>query len=152
MAIQHVSLYGVWVNDIDEAKDFYIDKLGFELREDVTMGDYRWLTVGQPDQPDLKLNLQIPGPPLDEESAGFIKRMMAKGSYGAGGLAVDDCRKTYEELTAKGVEFASEPADRPYGVEAVMRDNSGNWWVLLEEKPYTGEDFGPDDVVTKAAQ
>lgn len=56
----------------------------------------------------------------------------------------DDCRKTYDELTAEGVEFVSEPADRPYGVEAVMRDNSGNWWVLLEQKPYTGGDFGPD--------
>jgi catechol 2,3-dioxygenase-like lactoylglutathione lyase family enzyme len=152
MAIQNVSLYGVWVNDIDEAKDFYLDKLGFELREDVTMGDYRWLTVGHPDQPELKINLQVPGPPLDEESAKAVRRMLAKGAYGAGGLRVDDCRKTYDELTAKGVEFITEPADRPYGVEAVLRDNSGNWWVLLEEKPYTGEDFGPDTTVTKAAE
>jgi catechol 2,3-dioxygenase-like lactoylglutathione lyase family enzyme len=152
MAITNVSLFGVWVNDIDEAKDFYLDKLGFELREDVTMGDYRWLTVGQPGQSDMKINLQVPGPPLDEESAGFIKRMMAKGSMGAGGLGVDDCRKTYDELTAKGVEFISEPADRPYGVEAVLRDNSGNWWVLVEYKPYTADDFGPDDVVTKAPE
>lgn len=150
MAVTNVSLIGVWVNDIDEAKDFYIDKLGFELREDVTMGDFRWLTVGHPDQPNFKVNLMLPGPPLDEESTGFIKRMMAKGSMAAGGLSVDDCRKTYDELTAKGVEFVSEPADRPYGVEAVMRDNSGNWWVLVESKPYTADDFGPDDVVTKA--
>ncbi|HEY3005524.1 MAG TPA: VOC family protein [Kribbellaceae bacterium] len=141
MGIQNVSLFGVWVDDIDEARDFYVGKLGFEVREDVTMGDYRWLTVGHPDQPDLKINLQVPGPPLDEESAGYVKRMLGKGAQGAGGLNVDDCRKTYEELTAKGVEFVSEPADRPYGVEAVMRDNSGNWWVLLEPKPYTPEDL-----------
>jgi catechol 2,3-dioxygenase-like lactoylglutathione lyase family enzyme len=67
--ITNVSLMGVWVTDIDEAKDFYTEKLGFEVREDVTMGDYRWLTVGHPDQPDLKINLQVPGPPLDAESA-----------------------------------------------------------------------------------
>jgi catechol 2,3-dioxygenase-like lactoylglutathione lyase family enzyme len=149
--IQNVSLLGVWVNNQDEALEFYRNKLGFELREDVTMGDYRWLAVGLLDQPDVKINLQLPGPPLDDESAGFIKRMMAKGSMNAGGLNVADCRKTYDELTAKGVEFVSEPADRPYGVEAVMRDNSGNWWVLVEEKPYTADDFGPDTTVTKAA-
>jgi catechol 2,3-dioxygenase-like lactoylglutathione lyase family enzyme len=149
--IRNISLLGVWVNDQDEALRFYTDKLGFELREDVTMGDYRWLTVGPPGQPDVKVNLQLPGAPLDDESAESIKRMMAKGSMSAGGLNVDDCRKTYDELTAKGVEFVSEPADRPYGVEAIMRDNSGNWWVLVEEKPYTAEDFGDDTVVTKAA-
>jgi predicted enzyme related to lactoylglutathione lyase len=151
MAISNISLFGVWVNDIDEAKDFYLDKLGFELREDVTMGDYRWLTVGVPGQPDMKINLQLPGPPLDDESAEHIKRMLAKGSHGAGGLNVDDCRKTYEELSAKGVEFVSEPEDRPYGVEAVMRDNSGNWWVLVEPKAYTQGDFGAEGRVDKAA-
>ena len=149
--IKNVSLLGVWVSDQDEALEFYTNKLGFELREDVTMGDYRWLTVGPPDQPDVKVNLQLPGPPLDDESAGFVKRMMAKGSMGAGGLNVDDCRKTYEELSARGVEFVSEPVDRPYGVEAVMRDNSGNWWVLLEQKAYNADDFGSDTTVTKAA-
>ncbi|HEX6443551.1 MAG TPA: VOC family protein [Streptosporangiales bacterium] len=142
--IKNINLIGVWVNDIDEARDFYVDKLGFELREDVTVGDYRWLTVGLPQQPDVKVNLQVPGPPLDDESAGFVRRMLAKGAMGAGGLAVDDCRKTYEELRAKGVEFVAEPADRPYGVEAVMRDNSGNWLVLMEPKPYTAADFDQD--------
>jgi catechol 2,3-dioxygenase-like lactoylglutathione lyase family enzyme len=141
--ITNVSLIGVWVTDIDEAKDFYTEKLGFEVREDVTMGDYRWLTVGHPDQPDLKINLQVPGPPLDAESAEYVTRMLAKGALGAGGLRVSDCRKTYADLSAKGVTFLSEPADRPYGVEAVMRDNSGNWWVLIEPKPYTAADFGP---------
>jgi catechol 2,3-dioxygenase-like lactoylglutathione lyase family enzyme len=142
--INNVSLLGVWVDDQDEALDFYTTKLGFELRADVTVGDYRWLTVGLPGQSDVMVNLQLPGPPLDDESAGFVKRMMAKGSMGAGGLNVDDCRKTYEELTAKGVEFVSEPADRPYGVEAVMRDNSGNWWVLVESKAYNAGDIGTE--------
>ena len=142
--ISNVSLLGVWVRDQDAALEFYTSKLGFELREDITMGDYRWLTVGLPGRPELRVNLQLPGPPLDPEAARFIERMLAKGAMNAGGLAVDDCRKTYEELSAKGVEFVSEPADRPYGVEAVMRDNSGNWWVLLEQKPYTGGEFGPE--------
>ncbi|MBO0827294.1 MAG: VOC family protein [Streptosporangiales bacterium] len=149
--IKNVYLMGVFVNDIDEAKDFYVDVLGFELREDVTVGDYRWLTVGVPNQPDMRVNLQVPGPPLDEEAAQFVTRMLAKGAMHAGGLQVDDCRNTYDELTAKGVEFLSEPADRPYGVEAVMRDNSGNWWVLVEPKAYTAGDFGPDADITKAA-
>jgi hypothetical protein len=70
--------------------------------------------------------------------------MLAKGALGAGGLRVSDCRQAYADLSAKGVTFLSEPADRPYGVEAVMRDNSGNWWVLIEAKPYTAADFGPD--------
>jgi catechol 2,3-dioxygenase-like lactoylglutathione lyase family enzyme len=142
--ISNVSLMTVWVNDLDDALAFYTEKLGFELREDVTVGDYRWLTVGHADQPDLKLNLALPGPPIDEEAAGYFRRMLAKGVMPGGGLDVDDCRKTYEELSAKGVTFLSEPADRPYGVEAVMRDNSGNWWVLIESKPYTAADFAPD--------
>jgi predicted enzyme related to lactoylglutathione lyase len=83
----------------------------------------------------------IPGPPLDDESAESIRRMMTKGSLSAAGLTVDDCRRTYEDLKAKGVVFIQEPADRPYGVEAVMRDNSGNWLVLVEPKEYSPEDF-----------
>jgi catechol 2,3-dioxygenase-like lactoylglutathione lyase family enzyme len=145
--ITNVNLIGVWVTDIDQARDFYVDKLGFVLREDVTMGDYRWLTVGHPEQKELKVNLQVPGPPLDEDAAEFITRQLAKGSMHAGGLGVDDCRKTHAELTAKGVEFVMEPADRPYGVEALMRDNSGNTWVLVEPRAYSAADFGPDTEV-----
>jgi catechol 2,3-dioxygenase-like lactoylglutathione lyase family enzyme len=134
----------LWVQDQEEALAFYTDKLGFEVREDVTVGDYRWLTVGHPDQPDLKINLSVPGPPLDDEAAEHIRRMLAKGTLNGGGLNVDDCRRTYEDLSAKGVTFLNEPADRPYGVEAVMRDNSGNWWVLIEPKPYTEADFAKE--------
>lgn len=140
--ITHVSLVTVWVNDQEEAKDFYVDKLGFRVATDVTMGDgYRWLTVAHPDHPELELTLMRPGPPLDEEAASAFQRLVDKGGMPAPGLSTDDCRKTYEELVAKGVEFVQEPADRPYGVEAIMRDNSGNWVVLVEQKPYTGEDF-----------
>jgi len=142
--ITHVSLVTVWVNDQDEAKAFYIDTLGFQEGTDVTMGDgYRWVTVTHPEHPELQLTLMVPGPPLDEEDAAAFRRMIGKGSLGAVGLATDDCRKTHQELVAKGVEFIQEPSDRPYGVEAVIRDNSGNWLVLVEPKPYTGGDFGP---------
>jgi catechol 2,3-dioxygenase-like lactoylglutathione lyase family enzyme len=142
--ITNVSLLTVWVADQDEAKAFYIDKLGFVEGTDITMGDgYRWLTVAHPDHPELQLTLMRPGPPLDEEDAAVFQRMMDKGSLPAVGLATDDCRNTHEELVAKGVEFVQEPADRPYGVEAIMRDNSGNWLVLVEQKPFDGGAFGP---------
>ncbi|WP_329000658.1 VOC family protein [Kribbella sp. NBC_00709] len=140
--ITNVSLVTVYVDDIDEAKAFYTEKLGFELGEDITLSeDFRWCTVHQADHPELELALMRPGPPLDEESAGWIQRIMAKGSMHGVGLATDDCRKTFAELTARGVEYIQEPADRPYGVEAVLRDNSGNWLVLVEQKAYTAEDF-----------
>ena len=140
--ITGVSLATIWVTDQDEAKAFYIDKLGFTEATDVTMGDgYRWLTVCHRDHPDLELTLMRPGPPLDEEDAAAFARMLGKGSLGAVGLATDDCKKTFEELKSKGVEFIQEPSDRPYGVEAILRDNSGNWLVMVERKPYTGEDF-----------
>jgi catechol 2,3-dioxygenase-like lactoylglutathione lyase family enzyme len=140
--ITNVSLATVWVTDQDEAKAFYIDKLGFVEATDVSMGDgYRWLAVCHPDHRELQLTLMKPGPPLDEEDAAAFRHMMDKGSLGAVGLATDDCRKTYEELVAKGVTFLQEPADRPYGVEAILRDSSGNWLVLVEQKPYTGEAF-----------
>lgn len=143
--ITNVSLVTVWVTDQDEAKAFYVDKLGFVEHTDITMGDgYRWVSVAHPDHPELELTLMKPGPPLDDEDAAAFRRMLGKGSLGAVGLATDDCRKTYDELTAKGVESIQEPADRPYGVEAVIRDKSGNWLVLVEPKPFDGGEFGPD--------
>jgi catechol 2,3-dioxygenase-like lactoylglutathione lyase family enzyme len=130
--ITNVSLATVFCTDQDEAKKFYVDVLGFEERQDATMGDFRWVTVGHPSQPELDVTLMRPGPPLDEEMAAAVTRALAKGSMGGLGLAVDDCRKTYEELSAQGVEFPQPPSERPYGVEAVMRDVSGNWLVLVE--------------------
>jgi catechol 2,3-dioxygenase-like lactoylglutathione lyase family enzyme len=138
--ITNVSLATVWVTDQDEAKRFYVDKLGFREAIDVSMGDgYRWLTVCHPDHPELELTLMKPGPPLDEEAAEAFQRMLARGTLGAVGLATDDCHATYEQLRARGVEFIQEPADRPYGVEAILRDSSGNWLVLVERRPYAGE-------------
>ena len=95
----------------------------------------------QAPQPARNGNHLDAGPPLDAEAADFIRRQLAKGGIGGLGLSVDDCRKTYQELSAKGVSFLQEPSDRPYGVEAVMRDNSGNWLVLVEPKEFTSEDF-----------
>jgi catechol 2,3-dioxygenase-like lactoylglutathione lyase family enzyme len=131
--ITNVSLVNVFCLDQDKAKQFYVDVLGFEAATDVSMGDgFRWVTVRHPSQPELELTLMKPGPPLDDEAADFVRRQLEKGAMGGVGLSVDDCRKTYEELSAKGVTFLQEPSDRPYGVEAVMRDNSGNWLVLVE--------------------
>ncbi len=140
--ITNVSLTTVYVTDQDEAKRFYVDQLGFEERTDVTLGDgFRWVTVGHPSQPELDVTLMVPGPPLDNEMAQAIRRALANGSMGGIGLQTEDCKKTYDELSAKGVEFVQEPSDRPYGVEAILRDNSGNWLVLVEPREYTGEDF-----------
>jgi catechol 2,3-dioxygenase-like lactoylglutathione lyase family enzyme len=140
--ITNISLVTVYCLDQTEARDFYVDVLGFEPGVDVTMGeDYRWVTVKHPEQPELEVTLMKPGQPLDEEMAAMIRRQLEKGQMGGLGLTVDDCRKTFEELSAKGVTFIQEPSDRPYGVEAVMRDISGNWLVLVEPKAFKPEDF-----------
>jgi catechol 2,3-dioxygenase-like lactoylglutathione lyase family enzyme len=140
--ITNISLVTVYCLDQDKARDFYVDVLGFEARTDITMSEgFRWVTVSHPAQPHLEVTLMTPGPPLDPEAAEFIRGQLEKGSMGGLGLAVDDCRKTYQELSAKGVTFLQEPSDRPYGVEAVMRDSTGNWLVLVEPKAYTPADF-----------
>jgi catechol 2,3-dioxygenase-like lactoylglutathione lyase family enzyme len=140
--IQNISLTTVYCLDQDKARDFYVENLGFQTRTDVTMGEgYRWLTIGQPSQPELEVTLMLPGPPLSPEAADFIRGQLEAGQMGGLGLRVDDCKQTYAELSAKGVTFLQEPADRPYGVEAVMRDNTGNWLVLVEPKAFTPADF-----------
>jgi catechol 2,3-dioxygenase-like lactoylglutathione lyase family enzyme len=137
-----VSIVTVYCLDQDTTRDFYVDVLGFVPATDITMGEgFRWVTVKHPNQPELELTLMTPGPPLDTEAAEFIRRQLEKGANGGLGLTVDDCKKTYEELSAKGVTFLQEPSDRPYGVEAVMRDNTGNWLVLVEPKEFSPEDF-----------
>jgi catechol 2,3-dioxygenase-like lactoylglutathione lyase family enzyme len=131
--ITNVSLTTVYCLDQEAARDFYVDKLGFEPRTDAEMAPgARWVTVGHPNQPELELTLMTPGPPLSDEAADFVRDQLGKGAMGGLGLRVDDCRQTYQDLSAKGVEFLQEPADRPYGVEAIIRDNSGNWLVLVE--------------------
>jgi catechol 2,3-dioxygenase-like lactoylglutathione lyase family enzyme len=121
----------VWVHDQDEALAFYTDKLGLELREDVTvpeLGNFRWLTVGVPGQQDIAITLMaIPGPPVfDAETQDAIKTLVAKGVASGLFFATDDIQATYEELKGRGVEFTQEPTEQPYGVDAGFRDPSGN--------------------------
>jgi catechol 2,3-dioxygenase-like lactoylglutathione lyase family enzyme len=129
----------LWVHDQDEALAFYTDKLGFEVRSDVTlpeMGDFRWLTVSPPGQEDVAIVLMaIPGPPvMDEETARQIEDLMAKGFAGTAFLTTDDCRSEYEQLKARGVEFTETPEERPYGIDCGFRDPSGNSIRLTEVK------------------
>ena len=132
----------VYCLDQDATRDFYVDILGFETATDVTMGEgFRWVTIRHPNQPELEVTLMLPGPPLDDDAAAFVRRQREKGGMGGLGLRVDDCRKAFAELSGKGVTFLQEPSDRPYGVEAVMRDNTGNWLVLVEPKEFTAADF-----------
>src|SRR5438093_91835 len=133
--IRRLSHTPIYVLDQDAAKTFYTEKLGFEVRTDMTMEGFRWLTVGPKDQPDLELILTEPKPPMFEpEAAERLRALVAKGAMGAGVFATDDCRAAHAELSARGVAFVQEPADRPYGVEAVFRDDSGNWFSLTERK------------------
>jgi catechol 2,3-dioxygenase-like lactoylglutathione lyase family enzyme len=121
----------VWVHDQDEALAFYTEKLGMELRDDVTvpeMGNFRWLTVGVPGQPDVAITLMaIPGPPVfDAETRDMIKALMAKGAASGLFFSTDDVQASYEELKSRGVEFQQEPMEQPYGIDAGFRDPSGN--------------------------
>jgi predicted enzyme related to lactoylglutathione lyase len=127
----------LWVHDQEEALAFYTEKVGMEVRADVTlpeMGDFRWLTVGPAGQEDVSIVLMaIPGPPvMDEETAGQVRGLMAKGFAGAVFLTTDDCQASYEELKARGVEFTEAPEERPYGIDSGFRDPSGNSIRLAE--------------------
>ena len=133
--ITKLSHVNVFVLDQDRAKSFYTEKLGFEVRNDTVMDGFRWLTVGPKDQPDLNVLLARPAPPMfSEEDARSLRELIAKGSMAGGVIETDDCRRTYSELKAKGVTFLQEPTDRPYGIEALFRDDSGNWFSLTESK------------------
>jgi catechol 2,3-dioxygenase-like lactoylglutathione lyase family enzyme len=127
----------LWVHDQDEALAFYTQKLGMEVRSDVTLpelGNFRWLTVGPVEQPDFAITLMaIPGAPvMDEETAAQVRGLMAKGFAGAVFLTTDDCQASYDELRARGVEFSEAPEQRPYGIDAGFRDPSGNSFRLTQ--------------------
>jgi catechol 2,3-dioxygenase-like lactoylglutathione lyase family enzyme len=140
--ITNISITSVFVKDVDESKAFYIDVLGFAEHTDITLGEgYRWCTVMHPNQPELQVHLTVPGPPHSPEMVAAMNRSLDYGGMHGLGLNVDDCRKTFDELQAKGVVFVQEPEERPYGVEAVARDNSGNWMVLVEPREFTPGDF-----------
>jgi catechol 2,3-dioxygenase-like lactoylglutathione lyase family enzyme len=133
--ITKLSHVNVFVLDQDRAKSFYTEKLGFEVRSDTTMDGFRWLTVGPKDQRDLNILLARPTPPMfNKQDAEALMALVAKGSMAGGVIETDDCRRDYQELKAKGVTFLQEPADRPYGVEALLRDDSGNWFSLTQPK------------------
>jgi catechol 2,3-dioxygenase-like lactoylglutathione lyase family enzyme len=127
----------LWVHDQDEALAFYTQKLGMEVRSDVTvaeLGNFRWLTVGPAGQPDFSIALMaIPGPPvMDTNTAEQVKALMAKGFAGTVFLATDDVQADYEELKSRGVEFSEEPEERPYGIDSGFRDPSGNSFRLTQ--------------------
>src|SRR2546423_7216792 len=126
----------VWVHDQDEALAFYTEKLGLEIREDVTvpeMGNFRWLSVGVPGQ-DVAITLMaVPGPPVfDAETKAQIEALIAKGAASGLFFSTDDVQKTYEELKARGVEFQQERTEQPYGIEAGFRDPSGNQARMMQ--------------------
>ena len=134
--INGLSHTAIWVKDQDEALEFYTEKLGFEVKTDATMEGFRWLTIGKKEQPDLELVLMTPtpGPFMDEETVEQLKELIGKGAMGNGVLRTDDCHATYEELKANGVEFFAPPQERPYGIEAILKDNSGNWFSLTQQR------------------
>jgi catechol 2,3-dioxygenase-like lactoylglutathione lyase family enzyme len=135
--ITRLSHATVYVLDQDEALKFYRDKLGFEVRTDATMGNgFRWLTVGPKTQPDLEIILMglKESPMFPAERVDAIRKLVESGGMNGGVLDADDCQATYEELKAKGVEFMSPPTERFYGIEALFKDNSGNWFSMTERK------------------
>jgi len=133
-AITHSAVY---VHDQDEALDFYVGKLGLEVTSDADLGVMRWLTVGVPGQPGREILLEKPGPPsVDDATAAQIRELVSKGAMGLGFiLTTDDCRRTYEELKARGVEFTQEPVEHFYGIDVGLRDPFGNHLRITQPAP-----------------
>jgi uncharacterized glyoxalase superfamily protein PhnB len=132
-----ISTAQLWVHDQDEALAFYTEKLGMEVRQDVTIAEYddfRWLTVAPPGQTEVAIVLMaIPGPPvMDADTQKEVRQLMGKGFAGTVFLTTEDCRASYEELSARGVEFTELPEERPYGIDAGFRDPSGNAFRLTQ--------------------
>lgn len=143
--LNRLSHVGVWVRDQDEAKRFYTEVLGFEVRQDITleqMGGYRWLTVGPSGQPDVNIILSHPGPPaVDDQTAEQLLELLAKGGSSGGIFHTDDCRKTCEQLEARGLELTEPPDERFYGIDAAFRDPSGNEWRIVQPLEYDVEEL-----------
>ena len=134
--LKNLTNVNVWVHDQDEALAFYTEKLGMEIRDDVTvpeLGNFRWLTVGLPGQDVALALMAVPGPPVfDEETRAQITALMAKGAAGGLFFSTDDVRSTYGELSKRGVEFQQEPTEQPYGIDAGFRDPSGNQARMMQ--------------------
>lgn len=132
--ITRLNVASVYVTDYDEAIEFFTEKLGFAVRSNLTLENgQRWVTVYPPSSPDFQLSVLVPGAPLhDEDTTAAILSLLAKGALSAGAWGTKDCKATFKEYSARGVEFLQEPQERPYGVEAVFRDPFGNWYSLNE--------------------
>jgi predicted enzyme related to lactoylglutathione lyase len=137
-AITH---HGIFVLDQDEALDFYVGKLGFEVADDVDLGFMRWLTVHLPSDPDRLVLLEEPGPPaISDETAAEVRSLVTKGAMGlAMILTTEDCRTTFDELVAKGVETTQEPTEQPYGIDCGIRDPFGNHIRITQPATKAGE-------------
>jgi len=132
-----ISTAHLWVHDQDEALEFYTKKVGWEVRADVTvpeLGDFRWLTVGPVNQPDIAVALMtIPGEPvMDDQTAGQVRELMGKGFAGTIFLTTEDVQADFRDLKSRGVEFVDEPTDQPYGIDSSFRDPSGNHLRLTQ--------------------
>lgn len=129
--LSHTTLY---VTDQERAKAFYTEKLGFEVRADQSMGNFRWLAVSPKGQsePAIVLMSIDQAPWLDDDSRAALRKLVEGGKLGACVFQTKDCRKTYDELKARGVTFRGEPEERFYGIEAMFQDDSGNWFSLTE--------------------
>ena len=130
-----VAVVGIYVHDQDEALSFYVGQLGFAVHTDAKNGDYRWLTVQHPEQPDFQLGLFAPQPPtVDEATARTLRELVAKGAMPPLVLTVDDCQGAWERMRAAGVEFTQAPVARYGSVDASFRDPSGNGWKLIQAR------------------
>jgi uncharacterized glyoxalase superfamily protein PhnB len=139
--LNNITHSGIFVLDQDEALDFYVGKLGFEVSADVDLGFMRWLTINLPSDPDRHILLERPGPPtMTDDVAAQVRDLLTKGAMGLSIiLTTDDCRKTYEELKAKGVEFLDEPTEQPYGIDCGFRDPFGNQGRITQPAAQPGE-------------
>jgi catechol 2,3-dioxygenase-like lactoylglutathione lyase family enzyme len=130
-----VQVAGIYVHDQDEALNFYVEKLGFEVHTDVSNGGYRWLTVRYPEQPTFQLGLFRPQAPIvDDVTAETLNQAVAKGAMPPLVLVVEDCRAAYDQLRGRGVEFTQEPIERYGNVDASFRDPSGNGWKMVQPR------------------
>ena len=136
MPLAHITHSQIYVLDQDEAIEFYVGKLGMEVAADADLGFMRWLTVRVPGDPGREILLERPGPPsLDDATAEQVRELVTKGAMGAVIVTTDDCRATYDDLVAKGVEFTEEPTERFYGIDCALRDPFGNHIRITEPAP-----------------
>jgi catechol 2,3-dioxygenase-like lactoylglutathione lyase family enzyme len=131
-----IRLSQIYVLDQDAALDFYVGKLGLEVTVDADLGFMRWLTISVPGEPGRELLLERPGPPsMDDATADQVRELVTKGAAGWIGFTTDDCRRTYEALVARGVEFTQEPTEQSYGIDCALRDPFGNAIRIVQRTP-----------------